>query len=612
MRDEHWGTCIPQIFNLDLKNHRNGFRISYNAKCENGHQTLSYEAMIEGAADGSLEFQVKGVSESGFLTSRAGFVVLHPLNGVAGCPVSVTHVDGSIEHSVFPKQIKPSQPFFDIRALSHQVAPGLSVTCTMEGDAFEMEDHRNWTDASYKTYIRPLSKPHPYTLEAGKLFDQRVVLSVEGSAPLVALEETDSVVKVSIENELVGRLPEFALALHPDYAEDSFAVARSIKQAQVKYLFCSFDASLGHGAHEMLQFKRAGEETGTLLILEAVLPLRDDSGEYTDDLAVLTADIDVIKEAVDEAGVDFAMISPSPACYHNSYQSNGDWPLAPPLKKVYELVRQAFPLAMLAGGMHSYFTELNRLRPPVGSIDVVTHSSCPIVHASDDVSVMETLEALPWVFGAVRELVSEKPYWIGPTAIGMRFNPYAARTEANPNNVRGAMVDMDPRQRGLFNAAWSLGYIAQAVVGRVSGLCLSSIVGAAGVAWQKMAFEQPWFDQQDTNTAVFPVYHVIAGLAPKAGVKVRKVNYPTSPGVPITALAFDHEGELEIWLGNTSSNNHTLDLPNVGPEATIQRLDTSTFELCCSNPEGFSSTRTPLTSARLTLGPYAVIRVRMA
>ena len=37
----------------------------------------------------------------------------------------------------------------------------------MEGDTFEMEDQRNWTDASYKTYVRPLALPWPYTLAGG-------------------------------------------------------------------------------------------------------------------------------------------------------------------------------------------------------------------------------------------------------------------------------------------------------------------------------------------------------------------------------------------------------------------------------------------------------------
>jgi hypothetical protein len=51
----------------------------------------------------------------------------------------------------------------------------------------------------------------------------------------------------------------------------------------------------------------------------------------------------------------------------------------------------------LGGGMLSYFTELNRKRVPGELIDFVTHCTNPIVHAADDLSVMQTLEALPFI-----------------------------------------------------------------------------------------------------------------------------------------------------------------------------------------------------------------------
>ena len=62
----------------------------------------------------------------------------------------------------FPELIDPWQPFKDMRAITHEVRPGVSAECRMEGDIFEMEDQRNWSDASYKTYVRPLALPWPY------------------------------------------------------------------------------------------------------------------------------------------------------------------------------------------------------------------------------------------------------------------------------------------------------------------------------------------------------------------------------------------------------------------------------------------------------------------
>ena len=56
----------------------------------------------------------------------------------------------------------------------------------MEGDTYEMEDQRNWTDASYKTYVRPLARPWPYTLDAGARLDQAVTLTVSSQQQIRA------------------------------------------------------------------------------------------------------------------------------------------------------------------------------------------------------------------------------------------------------------------------------------------------------------------------------------------------------------------------------------------------------------------------------------------
>jgi hypothetical protein len=415
-------------------------------------QKHNNSAAISASADGGLEFTVKGTARTAFLTSRTGFVVLHPLENFAGAPISVTHTNGAVERAEFPRYVSPSQPFQDIRALRYEVGPGVHVTCTLEGDAFEMEDQRNWTDASYKTYVRPLAKPHPYTLEPDQVFVQRVTLDIDGRPPRTVGMAGD--VTVSVGNSGSGAVPTLALAIDPAHAADASATARRVRQSGVGWLVCSFDAAAGHDADTMALFRRLGEQTAAELILEAALPLRDNDGKYTEDLDVLAADVATIRRCAEAAGVEFAVVSASPACYYKSWQPSGAWPRTPRLRDIYAKLRETFPAARIAGGMHSYFTEFNRRPPPADAVDLVIHSTCPIVHAADDLSVMETLAALPWIFTTVRELAGETPYWIGPSAIGMRFNPYGAATAANPGNLRIAMASLDPRQRGLFKAAW--------------------------------------------------------------------------------------------------------------------------------------------------------------
>ncbi len=115
-------------------------------------------------------------SESAFQTNRTGLVVLHP-HQVAGGELVVTHSDGAVEQTRFPSAISPHQPVFDIVGLSWR-DDGLDISATFDGDVFEMEDQRNWSDASFKTYSRPLGLPFPYSIEPGERVIQSVTITV--------------------------------------------------------------------------------------------------------------------------------------------------------------------------------------------------------------------------------------------------------------------------------------------------------------------------------------------------------------------------------------------------------------------------------------------------
>ena len=98
--------------------------MTYDAVCSDAEQSFGYRARIEGRADGSLSFEADGEALSDFVTNRTGFVVLHPLDGVVGRPVTVEHTDGAVVESSFPELIDPACPFHDIRALTHEIVAG--------------------------------------------------------------------------------------------------------------------------------------------------------------------------------------------------------------------------------------------------------------------------------------------------------------------------------------------------------------------------------------------------------------------------------------------------------------------------------------------------------
>jgi hypothetical protein len=89
VRDKNWGTYAPQILNLNFNLEPEIFRVSYEAIVSDQQQEFRFSAVINGEADGSLSFSAKGVAISDFLTNRTGFVVLHPIEGVAGAACTV-------------------------------------------------------------------------------------------------------------------------------------------------------------------------------------------------------------------------------------------------------------------------------------------------------------------------------------------------------------------------------------------------------------------------------------------------------------------------------------------------------------------------------------------
>ena len=269
-RDRNWGTYNARIEDLAVDERADGFTVSYRATVGDSAQSLSYTARIEGRADGSLTFTAEGAPDTDFVTNRTGFVVLHPLDGVIDHPVRIEHTDGSIEESRFPVEVNPACPFENIRAMTHEILPGVSLTCRMEGDAYEMEDHRNWLDASFKTYIRPLAKPWPYTMGEGEAFKQSVTITLEGEVP-AATGGTGGPVTVTLGAATGTEVPRFGLAVPAAWTTAALERADLVAAAKPSFLVCHFDPRAGHDRSTIAEYAALGDAVGAPLVLEAVV-----------------------------------------------------------------------------------------------------------------------------------------------------------------------------------------------------------------------------------------------------------------------------------------------------------------------------------------------------
>ena len=605
VRNRNWGTYNPEISNLKIEQNASGFTVAYDALCKDDEQSFRYVARIEGRSDGSLTFSAEGEPLTDFVTNRTGFVVLHPLAGVVGEPLTVEHVDGRIVQSRFPELVDPDCPFRDIRALTHEIAPGLKVTCRMEGDTFEMEDHRNWMDASYKTYVRPLALPWPYTLKKGAKISQRVTLKIEGSVPKGAGKADAVPIEVSIGAPTGNALPRVGLAAPGDGIVEGIARADLLKKTTPSFLVCTFDPRKDHDRETMKKFAELGARVGAELVLEAIVPCLDASGKPSADVSIMQRDMAAIGDAAKAAGVKFARVAVSPAADLGSTLPGSKFPSAPGWAEINAAARKAFPGVPVGGGMFSYFTELNRKRPPAGLLDFIVHTGLPIVHAGDDVSMTETLEATPSIFKSVRAFGGGKPYWVFPTAIGMRQNPYGAAPAENPRGIRQAMSRVDPRERGLIGASWYAGYLARAAAAGVDAVTLAATHGPSGIVFTKQPHQQPWFD--DGVAEVYPSYHVMAG---HAALKGNVLAATSSDARSVQALAVKSNGALSLWLTNLTGSEQTVRISGAAGQGRLLVLDEMTFEAACSNPDWLSSApRAEMRGGTIDLRPYAIAEV---
>ncbi|MFD1810210.1 hypothetical protein ACFSHQ_25350 [Gemmobacter lanyuensis] len=249
-------------------------------------------------------------------------------------------------------------------------------------------------DASFKTYVRPLALPWPYQIADGAVMRQAVQIRW---TPAMAGQEAEPITCAVPD----ARFPETALLLTGAEAARPDAAAL-LRQIAPQRLLCHLDTAAGQGVPELRAFAALQAQVPEMafdLELIARCPVEGD----------LAAEFAGYARDVAAAGLRPASVMVCPAVDRQSTPPGSAWPSCPPLEAIHAAARQAFPGITLGGGMASFFPELNRKRPPVGMLDFVTHGFCPIVHAADDLSVMETLETLPHILRSARAILGNVP-----------------------------------------------------------------------------------------------------------------------------------------------------------------------------------------------------------
>lgn len=583
VRDRNWGTVSPQVRNLRIEQAGLAFAATFDVECRQEPIDFFWKGQLKGDKDGTVRFSMDGEARSAFLRNRIGFCVLHPIRECAGQPCTVEHVDRSVEKGRFPDLISPHQPFFAIRAISHQVEPGVEAEVRVEGDTFEMEDQRNWTDASYKTYCTPLALPFPAEVPAGTRIRQSVTVMLKGR-PRVMVSVPPASVALRVEGTPVP-LPRIGMGIATESpALDAREVSR-LRATNPAHL--RVDLKPGEDSWKEL-FRRAGRESAALSTgLEAAVFLSDAA---EDELRAVAAEAESLKPRIARWLI-----------FHVKENSTSEhW---------VRLARQQLK-GPIGTGTNANFTELNRGRPG-DPPEVVCYSANPQVHAFDNLSLAETFEGLRDTVRTARQFIGKSELAVTPVTFKPRFNPVATAAETRPPSGE-LPSSVDERQMSLFGAGWTLGSLQALAERGVEHLTYYETTGWRGL--METSGGSPLLEKfRSVPGSVFPLYHVLADAGEFAGGEVVPVN--SSAPLEVVGVMLRRGERKRFLAANLTPRVQYMRIhgSRLGPRLRIWKLDEHSAPMAMRRPEEFRRSAGRLVQAvgdlvEVALLPYGYVR----
>ncbi|MBK8027210.1 MAG: hypothetical protein IPK19_38925 [Chloroflexi bacterium] len=593
VRDHNWGTVPAELRDVRMDIRADSFTITFTSDHRQGDIHYVWQGEIVGTPEGIITFTFDGEAQTAFRRNRIGFCVLHPMDA-AGKPLTVEHTDGAVEEGQFPEFIAPHQPYFDIRTLTHEAAPGLRAEVRMEGDAFEMEDQRNWTDASFKTYCTPLGLPFPVPVAAGERVRQSVTVCVSGVLPQA--ESGDSAPSLHLDTSAWAYCPPIGLGWSSD---DGPLTDREIARLQT--------LRLNHLRYD-LRFTTGWQER----LLQVLNQARQVCPQV--ELAVHLSHSSADSAAEDELTQLSGFLEAHPIQGAVLIFRQGEIVTQMP---TYIRAEQTLDKQILGLGTDAFFTELNRNRPDPSLETLVAYSVNPQVHAFDNASLVETIPAMGATVESAFQFVGEDTcILVTPVTLKMRWNPNATGPDA-PTPPGALPPRVDPRQMSLFGAGWTMGAIASLAQAGADSLTFFETASWLGVMERESGPPLP--DRfPSIPGGVFPMYHIFADIgdlfAGESGGPVLALRFTASHPLKFSGLALRSGKGLRLLVANHSQEHQTVALTGIDGAFTLKRLDKTTVEWAMRDPEGYRAVSGEAVTAsggalKLELPPYAVVRL---
>jgi hypothetical protein len=600
VRDQNWATIPGRLSDLSIEEAGDRFAVRFLTRHRRESIDFVWRGEIAGAADGTISYTMDSRAEAAFRYNRIGICVLHPPAESAGRPYRGRTPEGGIEghlpERIGPQRIEGGQIFAlfpAVHQLTISLTGGGEARFDFNGDLFEMEDQRNWTDGSFKTYSTPLALPFPRDAAPGQVIRQRVTVATAGLAAGSAT--ADGPTRLTIGPSLGIGLPPIGLGLASHDQALSAAEAARLRLLRPAHL--RVDLAL-HDPAFPDRLTRARREAAALdCPLELALFVTDpesDLGALADRLSGARIARVLVFHAGRSSGAPTAV-------------STG--PLVTMAKARLGPVLGPVPFA---GGTDFYFTELNRSRPDPAAMDAVVYSINPQIHAFDETSLVETLAEGGETVRSARAFSGGRPVLVSPVTLRPRYNTHAAGPEAAP--PPGELpAAVDPRQMSLFGAVWTLGSIKYLAESGAAGLTYYETTGWRGV--MATADGSPLPERFPARPGMlFPLYHLLGDLAEwRTGAILACAS---SAPLTVIGLALRDSTGLHLLVANLTPAEQVVTLAGLPVDrARRRRLNASTAPSAMLTPDEFRSAAKEATldgaAPSLVLAPYELVRLDM-
>ncbi|MCB0668612.1 MAG: hypothetical protein KDC80_22460 [Saprospiraceae bacterium] len=527
LRDRNWDTMSGRIESEKITTREQGFSISYRWISTHNDFPFEWDVRIEGNDDSQILFSIRGEAKQDVLKNRTGFCILHSVPENAGGPCTIITPEGEQIEGHFPRFISPHQPFFNITSMRWPLAKLGEAILEFEGDVFETEDQRNWTDDSYKTYCTPLAIPFPAALKKGQVVRQTVRLQIAS---------LDNPVEENHNEEICVLTPETAITTKPRIGigapeSGSLAPSEYNQLKEVEFDHYRVEVHFSDAQWQESLDQRIREALGLKLDVEMWLFFSDNEDSE------LTLFINYLDQLPAETRLFILIL-------HDNHKTTPPalvQKVIPPLRKLNRSVK-------IGAGTAAYFTELNRERVDTRGLDFVNYSINPQVHAFDDPSLVENSYAQAYTVESCRHYFPGQEIHVSPITLKPRFNPNAT-SEASPS-MQDLPDNVDPRQMSLFGAGWTISSLLSLTKAGSDMLTYYQCTGWKGIIQGDK--ESPMPDKFAAKmNMLFPVYHVLKCMLDHKGADW--LPFKSSHPLKVVSIGFREKNKLRILIANLQS-----------------------------------------------------------